>query len=91
MTTKASSRPLGVTAIGIFLLGAAIFASITGVSLLLPNSFLHLVWRLNESSLQQFESMGIYSSAALLLGVAIVASIAGVTLLKVAKQVGGSP
>jgi hypothetical protein len=77
-----SCRPLGVTAIGVFLLGAAVFASITGMSLLLPNSFIALVWRLNESSLRQFESMGIYSSAALLLSVAAVAIIAGVALLQ---------
>jgi hypothetical protein len=82
MITRASSRPFGVTAIGASLLAASVFASITGTSLLLPNSFLHLVWRLNESSLQQFESMGVYYSAALLLGVALLATIAGVNLIQ---------
>jgi hypothetical protein len=80
MTTK--SRPLGVVAISVFFLGAAVFASITGLSLLLPNSILNLVWRVNESSLTQFESMGVLYSAALLLGVAVSTCIAGIALLK---------
>jgi hypothetical protein len=82
MSSQTKTRPIGVAAIGVFFLGASVFALVTGSSLLLPNSILAVVWRLNESSLAQFESMGVMYSAALLLSVALATSVAGVALLK---------
>ena len=82
MTSRNESAPFGVMAIGLFLVGASVFATITGLSLLLPNSILSVVWLLNESSLAQFESMGVLYSAALLLGVAIATCTAGIGLVR---------
>ena len=47
MTTKSKNRPHGVTVLSIFFLAGSVICLVAIAGLLLPNSFLEPMWRLN--------------------------------------------
>lgn len=64
-TTRAS-RPRLITALSIFFLVGALISLTASLSLLLPNSFLRSMWRLNPRAHENLSSLGLW--AVILLG-----------------------
>jgi hypothetical protein len=59
--SKSESRPWGITALSIFFLAGAAVSLIASVSLLLPNSFLKALWRINPRAHENLSSLGLWS------------------------------
>jgi hypothetical protein len=60
------SRPKTIPVVAAFLLAATFIASVVGVSLLLPNRLLDLLWKLNPEGAALFHSIGPVSGVFLL-------------------------
>jgi hypothetical protein len=56
--SRTSSRPGGFLAIGLFLLFGAVTATVAGVSLLVPGTWLDPMWQLNPTAHAQLAPMG---------------------------------
>ena len=58
MSLEIRKCPAGVTALSIFFMAGSIICLIASVSLLLPNSFIEPIWRLNPRARAGFMTMG---------------------------------
>ncbi len=75
------NRPAGVTAIAVLLLAAAVVATVTGLSLVWPGTFLDRLWVFGPAAYKGFTIMGSLSGF-LLLVIAAAAGLSGVGLLR---------
>lgn len=57
-TKSESRRPWGITALSVFFLAGAVISLIASISLLLPNSFLKAMWRINPRAHENLTSLG---------------------------------
>lgn len=55
------TRPIGITALGIFFLFGAVASFVSSVSLLFPGSFLEPMWRLNPRAREGFAGIGVWA------------------------------
>ena len=55
---KRSSHSFGLTAMAVFLVFGATMATLAGITLLFPGSFLDSVWRLNPEAGEQLRQLG---------------------------------
>jgi len=55
---KRSNRSLGLTAMAIFLFFGATVATLAGITLLFPGSFLDPMWRFNPEAGEQLRQLG---------------------------------
>ena len=61
-TTKSESRrPWGITALSVFFLVGAAISLIAAISLLLPNSFLKAMWRINPRAHENLTRLGFWA------------------------------
>ena len=75
---KRSGHSFGLTAMAVFLAFGATMATITGITLLFPGSFLDPLWRLNPEAGEQLHPLGRGIGIAFLgLGAAMVAAAIG--------------
>jgi hypothetical protein len=65
MTTRSQMRPGGITALGIFFLAGALISLTAGLSLLIPNSIIEPMWRVNPRGHQGLMSIGLWGVALL--------------------------
>lgn len=61
-----STRPRGITALGVFLVLGCLIALTSAVSLLFPGSFLEPMWRLNPRARTAFSTMGFWAPVLLI-------------------------
>ena len=54
-------RPRAITALSIFFVAGATISLIAGISLLLPNSFLEPMWRLNPRAHENLSRLGLWA------------------------------
>ena len=54
-------RPRAITALSIFFVAGAMISLIAGISLLLPNSFLQPIWRLNPRAHENLSRLGLWA------------------------------
>jgi hypothetical protein len=75
---KRSSHSFGLTAMAVFLVFGATMATLAGITLLFPGSFLDPIWRLNPEAGEQLRQLGRGIGVAFLgLGAAMVAAAIG--------------
>jgi hypothetical protein len=75
---KRSSHSFGLTAMAVFLVFGATMATLAGITLLFPGSFLDPIWRLNPEAGEQLRQLGRGIGIAFLgLGAAMVAAAIG--------------
>jgi hypothetical protein len=75
---KRSGHSFGLTAMAVFLVFGATMATIAGITLLFPGSFLDPIWRLNPEAGEQLHQLGRGIGIAFLgLGAAMVAAAIG--------------
>ncbi|MGB9244807.1 MAG: hypothetical protein WCC03_15760 [Candidatus Acidiferrales bacterium] len=75
---KRSDRSFGLTAMAVFLVFGAAMATLAGITLLFPGSFLDPIWRLNPEAGEQLHQLGRGIGVAFLgLGAAMVAAAIG--------------
>ena len=75
---KRSDRSFGLTAMAVFLVFGATMATLAGITLLFPGSFLDPIWRLNPEAGEQLRQLGRGIGVAFLgLGAAMVAAAIG--------------
>jgi hypothetical protein len=75
---KRSSHSFGLTAMAVFLVFGAVMATLAGITLLFPGSFLDPIWRLNPAAGEQLRQLGRGIGIAFLgLGAAMVAAAIG--------------
>jgi hypothetical protein len=75
---KRSSHSFGLTAMAVFLVFGATMATLAGITLLFPGSFLDPIWRLNPEAGEQLGQLGRGIGVAFLgLGAAMVAAAIG--------------
>lgn len=75
---KRSDRSFGLTAMAVFLVFGAAMATLAGITLLFPGSFLDPIWRLNPEAGEQLRQLGRGIGIAFLgLGAAMVATAIG--------------
>ena len=75
---KRSNRSFGLTAMAIFLFFGATVATLAGITLLFPGSFLDPMWRLNPEAGEQLRHLGRGIGIAFLgLGAAMIAAAIG--------------
>ncbi|MFY9731167.1 MAG: hypothetical protein WB723_04855 [Candidatus Acidiferrales bacterium] len=75
---KRSSHSFGLTAMSVFLVFGATMATLAGITLLFPGSFLDPIWRLNPEAGEQLRQLGRGIGIAFLgLGAAMVAAAIG--------------
>ncbi len=78
MTTKSKNRPHGVTVLSIFFLAGSVICLVAIAGLLLHNSFLEPMWRLNPHARGGFALMGHWAIALLFtVGVSCAAAAVG--------------
>ena len=76
--TKRNSHSFGLTAMAVFLVFGAVMATLAGITLLFPGSFLDPIWRLNPEAGEQLHQLGRGIGIAFLgLGAAMVAAAIG--------------
>ncbi len=76
--TKRNSHSFGLTAMAVFLVFGAVMATLAGITLLFPGSFLDPIWRLNPEAGEQLHQLGRGIGVAFLgLGAAMVAAAIG--------------
>ena len=75
---KRSDHSFGLTAMAVFLVFGATMATLAGITLLFPGSFLDPIWRLNPEAGEQLRQLGRGIGIAFLgLGAAMVAAAIG--------------
>ncbi len=75
---KRSGQSFGLTAMAVFLVFGATMATLAGITLLFPSSFLDPIWRLNPEAGEQLRQLGRGIGIAFLgLGAAMVAAAIG--------------
>ena len=75
---KRSNHSFGLTAMAVFLVFGATMATLAGITLLFPGSFLDPIWRLNPEAGEQLRQLGPGIGIAFLgLGAAMVAAAIG--------------
>ena len=75
---KRSNRSFGLTAMAIFLFFGATVATLAGITLLFPGSFLDPMWQLNPEAGEQLRHLGRWIGIAFLgLGAAMIAAAIG--------------
>jgi hypothetical protein len=75
---KRSDRSFGLTAMAVFLVFGATMATLAGITLLFPGSFLDPIWRLNPEAGEQLRQLGRGIGIAFLgLGAAMAAAAIG--------------
>lgn len=60
-TKSESRRPWGITALRFFFLAGAIISLTASISLLLPDSFLNAMWRINPRAHESLTSLGLWA------------------------------
>ena len=58
-TKSETRRPWGITALSVFFLAGAAISLIASISLLLPDSFLTVIWRVNPRAHENLSSLGL--------------------------------
>lgn len=59
--SSSRTRPIGITALSIFLLFGAAASFVSSVSLLFPGSFLEPMWQLNPRAREGFAGIGVWA------------------------------
>ena len=84
MGAESNTRPRGITTLGVFFLAGAVISLTASISLLVPNSFLESLWRLNPRGHEDLSRLGLWA-VALMFTVSVFCAIAGIGLWRASR------